>query len=97
MTILVNPGCWLRQLHPVQARLGAPEVFVPVFVQTHVRVQRTKEGVTVELWDRPRPAPSTLSWIERAAIAGRIPKPVRPATTPRLLDRQLVTTRMTST
>ena len=59
MTVIVNTGCWLRQLHPVPARFGAPHVFVPMFVQTHVRVRRSKEGVAVELWDRPKPAPRT--------------------------------------
>jgi UDP-2,3-diacylglucosamine pyrophosphatase LpxH len=30
-TVIVNTGCWLRQLQPVDARLGAPPVFVPTF------------------------------------------------------------------
>lgn len=89
-TVIVNTGCWLRQLHPVPARFGAPHVFVPMFVQTHVRVQRSEEGVVVELWDRPKSAPRTLPWIERAAIAGRIPKHAHSPNTMRLLDRQLV-------
>lgn len=46
-TAIVNTGCWLHQLQPVQARLGAPHVFVPVFVQTHARVRRSDEGITV--------------------------------------------------
>jgi hypothetical protein len=90
VTALVNTGCWLRQLQPIRARFGAPDVFVPAFVQTHVRVQRSPEGVMVELWDRPKSAPQPISWTERAAIAGRMPKPAKPPATSRLLDRQLV-------
>ncbi|HMG31871.1 MAG TPA: hypothetical protein VK585_17315 [Jiangellaceae bacterium] len=93
-TAVVNTGCWLRQLQPVPTRFGAPNVFVPMFVQTHVRVQRSHEGVVVELWDRPRPARRMLLWIERAAIAGRMPKDVPSPTTSRLLDRQLIPGRM---
>ena len=93
MTAVVNTGCWLRQLHPVTARLGAPEVFVPEFVQTHVRVQRSPDGAVVELWSHPRPARGTLPWIERAAITGRMPKQEDGPAAPRLLDRQLVRSR----
>jgi hypothetical protein len=93
MTVIVNTGCWLRQLHPAKARFGAPHVFVPMFVQTHVRVQRREKGVVVELWDRPKSAPRTLPWIERIAIAGRMPKHAHSPTTPRLLDRQLIDSR----
>jgi hypothetical protein len=93
MTALVNTGCWLRQLQPVPAHLGAPDVFVPTFVQTHVRVQRNQNGVLVELWNRPKPAPCKLPWIERAAIAGRILRAADVPTTPQMLDRQLVTSR----
>jgi hypothetical protein len=89
-TAVVNTGCWLRQLHPVPARFGAPNVFVPMFVQTHVRVQRSHEGAVVELWHRPRSARRMLLWIERAAIAGRMPKDAPSPTTSRLLDRQLI-------
>ena len=72
-TVIVNTGCWLRQLQPVEARLGAPPVFVPTFVHTHARVRSSSDGVTVELWNHPRPAERQLPWIERAAIAGRTP------------------------
>jgi UDP-2,3-diacylglucosamine pyrophosphatase LpxH len=69
--VLVNSGCWLRQLQPVQARWGAPHVFVGRFVQTHVRVYRSTDGVQVELWEHPRPAPWRPPLAERVAIAGR--------------------------
>jgi UDP-2,3-diacylglucosamine pyrophosphatase LpxH len=63
-TAIVNTGCWLRQLQPVKARFGAPHVFVPVFIQTHARVRRSDEGVAVEVWRCPKPAPMSLPWIE---------------------------------
>ena len=89
-TALVNTGCWLRQLHPVAARFGAPRVFVPVFVQTHGRVRRTDDGIVVELWSYPKRAPAALPWIERAAVAGRLPRPTRAGAAPQVIDRQLV-------
>jgi UDP-2,3-diacylglucosamine pyrophosphatase LpxH len=89
-TAIVNTGCWLRQLQPVDGRLGAPPVFVPTFVHTHVRVQSSRDGVTVELWNHPRPAERRLSWIERAAIAGRTPGQPPPAAEPQLMARKVV-------
>jgi UDP-2,3-diacylglucosamine pyrophosphatase LpxH len=69
--VLVNSGCWLRQLQPVAAHLGAPHVFVGRFVQTHVRVYRNVEGLQVELWEHPRRAAERPPLAERIAIAGR--------------------------
>ncbi|HZA82694.1 MAG TPA: metallophosphoesterase [Actinomycetes bacterium] len=92
-TVIANTGCWLRQPQPVPAWLGAPPVFVPAFVHSHVRVRSGPEGLTVELWDQPRPAEPRLPWIERAAVAGRMP-PQPPATSgPRLVARQVVSSR----
>lgn len=93
VTALVNTGCWLRQLHPVAARFGAPRVFVPVFVQTHGRVRRTDDGIAVELWSYPKRAPASLPWIERAAAAGRLPHAGTIPAAPQMLDRQLVSGR----
>jgi UDP-2,3-diacylglucosamine pyrophosphatase LpxH len=89
-TVIVNTGCWLRQLQPVPAWLGAPPVFVPAFVHTHVRVRGGQGGVAVELWEHPRPATRRLPWIERVAIAGRVP-PQPPAADPRLVARHVAT------
>jgi hypothetical protein len=91
-TVIVNTGCWLRQLQPVPAWLGGPPVFVPAYVHSHVRVRWTPGGVSVELWDHPRPAERQLPWIERAAIAGRMPR--QPAAAEqRLLARQVAVRR----
>jgi UDP-2,3-diacylglucosamine pyrophosphatase LpxH len=92
-TVIANTGCWLRQLRPVTARLGAPTVFVPAFVHTHVRVQPGPDGVTVELWDHPKPAERRLPWIERAAIAGRMPRQPAVGSGPRLIARQVAARR----
>ena len=88
-TVLANTGCWLRQLQPVPAWLGGPPVFVPAYVHTHVRVRSSPGGVIVELWEHPRPAERSLPWIERAAIAGRMPPQSAAAVGPRLLGRQV--------
>jgi UDP-2,3-diacylglucosamine pyrophosphatase LpxH len=88
-TVIVNTGCWLRQLQPVKARLGAPPVFVPAFVHTHVRVRPGRGGVAVELWEHPKPAERRLPWIERAAIAGRMPRQPPIAAEPRLVARHV--------
>jgi Calcineurin-like phosphoesterase len=88
--VLVNSGCWLRQLQPVPARLGAPQVFVGRFVQTHVRVYRSADGVQVELWERPRPAPERPPLAERVAIAGRASAEPEANRSPRVSARAAV-------
>lgn len=70
---LVNSGCWVRQLQPVPAHLGAPPVFVSRFVQTHVRVYWDTGAIQVELWEHTRPSSQRMRVAERLAIAGRVP------------------------
>jgi UDP-2,3-diacylglucosamine pyrophosphatase LpxH len=89
-TVIVNTGCWLRQLQAVDARLGAPPVFVPVFVHSHVRIRSGQDGLTVELWDQPKPAAPRLPWIERAAVAGRTPRQPPATAGPRLVARNVL-------
>jgi hypothetical protein len=62
----VNSGCWLRQAHPVAARLKAPSVFVSRYVLTHARVHLGVAGIEVELWEHPRP-------YRQGLLAGRLP------------------------
>jgi UDP-2,3-diacylglucosamine pyrophosphatase LpxH len=71
--IIVNSGCWLRQLQPIGAHFRGPPVFVPKFVQTHVKVFLGDSGVRVELWEHPKPARVYLRSAERFAILGRLP------------------------
>jgi UDP-2,3-diacylglucosamine pyrophosphatase LpxH len=73
-TAIANTGCWLRQLQPVQARLGAPTVYVPAFVHTHVRVRLDEGGFNVELWDHPRRLRPHLRWIDPLRIIPKSPK-----------------------
>jgi UDP-2,3-diacylglucosamine pyrophosphatase LpxH len=63
--IIVNSGCWLRQLQPIQAHFRGPPVFVSRFVQTYVRVFLSDSGVCVELWEHPKPARVRLRAAER--------------------------------
>jgi UDP-2,3-diacylglucosamine pyrophosphatase LpxH len=63
--VMVNSGCWLRQLQPVAAYLKGPPVFVSRFVLTHVRVFAQGAQLRVELWEQPKPARQRLSRIER--------------------------------
>jgi UDP-2,3-diacylglucosamine pyrophosphatase LpxH len=90
---IVNSGCWLRQLQPVPAHLGAPPVFVARFVQTHVRVYLDDEAVQVELWEHPRPAPRRLRVVERLAVAGRLLVQPDSDAKPRVRERTSVLTR----
>jgi predicted phosphodiesterase len=76
--VIVNTGCWLRQLQPVEAHFGAPPVFVPAYVQTHVLVRCEDGGLTVELWDQPRPIERRLRWIDPLRIVPKRPKPADP-------------------
>jgi hypothetical protein len=70
---IVNSGCWLRQLQPLPARLGVPQVFVSRFVQTHVRASLVNGTIEGELWEHPRPSRQRMPVAERLAIAGRLP------------------------
>jgi UDP-2,3-diacylglucosamine pyrophosphatase LpxH len=70
---LVNSGCWLRQVQPVAAHLRMPAVYTSRFVQSHVRVYRSADGLEVELWEHPRASGQRPSFAERLAIAGRTP------------------------
>ena len=71
--IIVNSGCWLRQLQPIHAHFRGPPVFAPKFVLTHVRVLLGNSGVCVELWEHPKPARVRLRLAERIVILGRLP------------------------
>lgn len=86
--ILVNSGCWLKQLRPVRAHLGGPPVFVPGFLQTHARVYLGDDGVQVELWEHPKPAFQRLRPTERLAILGRTPPEPAAGTKPRASARE---------
>jgi hypothetical protein len=72
-TVIANTGCWLRQLQPVDARLGAPTVFVPAFVHTQIRVRPTQGSLTVELWDHPKPVDRRFRWIDPLRIVPKDP------------------------
>jgi len=63
--VMVNSGCWLRQLQPVPPRLEGPPIFVSRFVLTHVRVYARGSSLRVELWEHPKPAEQSLTRIER--------------------------------
>jgi UDP-2,3-diacylglucosamine pyrophosphatase LpxH len=80
----LNSGCWLRQAHPVEARFGAPSVFVSQWVLTHARVHRSAEGIQAELWEHPRPCSQHLTAAERLATAGRLPAPPDDDAVPRI-------------
>jgi len=73
-TVIANTGCWLRQLQPVSAWLGAPTVFVPAFVHTHVRVRPSQGSLTVELWNHPRSVDRRVRWIDPFRIVPKRPK-----------------------
>ncbi|CAA9469977.1 MAG: hypothetical protein AVDCRST_MAG58-4118 [uncultured Rubrobacteraceae bacterium] len=83
--VLVNSGCFLRQLQPITPRLKGPPIFVSKFVLTHVRVFAQEGKLRVELWEHPKPAGQTLTRIERLVSIGRRP-PQQPADSkPRLV------------
>ena len=88
--VVVNSGCWLRQSHPVQARLRAPSVFVSRLVFTHARVRCGAAGIEVELWEHPRPCRKTILAVERLAVAGRLPAAPDANTSPRICARSAV-------
>jgi UDP-2,3-diacylglucosamine pyrophosphatase LpxH len=71
--VMVNAGCWLRQLQPVSPHLKGPPVFVSKFVLTHVRVYMRGSSLHVELWEHPKPAEQQLTRIERLLSWNRRP------------------------
>jgi UDP-2,3-diacylglucosamine pyrophosphatase LpxH len=83
--VLVNSGCFLRQLQPVSPYLKGPPVFVSKFVLTHVRVFAQGEDLRVELWERPKPARQRLTRIERLLSWGRRPPQPPPDSKPRMV------------
>jgi UDP-2,3-diacylglucosamine pyrophosphatase LpxH len=84
-SVMVNSGCFLRQLQPVPPHLKGPPVFVSKFVLTHVRVYAQAEQLRVELWERPKPARQSLTRIERLLSTGRQPTQPSPNAKARLL------------
>jgi UDP-2,3-diacylglucosamine pyrophosphatase LpxH len=82
--VMVNSGCWLRQLQPVSPYLKGPPVFVSRFVLTHVRVFVRDEALHVELWEHPKPAGQRLTWIERLLSLSRRSKQPAKGAGPRL-------------
>jgi Calcineurin-like phosphoesterase len=88
--VAVNSGCWLRQAHPVEARLGAPPVFASRYVLTHARVRCGAGGIEAELWEHPRPYRQKLLAVERLAVAGRLPTEPDDDTPPRVRDRATI-------
>jgi UDP-2,3-diacylglucosamine pyrophosphatase LpxH len=71
--VMVNSGCFLRQLQPVSPHLKGPPVFVSKFVLTHVRVFAQDGHLRAELWEQPKPAGQRLTRIERLLSWGRMP------------------------
>ena len=71
--VMVNSGCWLRQLQPISPHLKRPPVFVSKFVLTHVRIYVQGSSLRVELWERPKPAEQRLTRIERLLSLYRRP------------------------
>jgi UDP-2,3-diacylglucosamine pyrophosphatase LpxH len=82
--VMVNSGCFLRQLQPVSPRLKGPPVFVSKFVLTHVRVFAHEGGLREELWEQPKPARQRLSRIERLLSWGRRPPQPSAGSKPRV-------------
>ncbi len=84
--VVVNSGCWLRQLRPVGSWLRWPPVFVPRFVLTHVRVFLRGSVLRVELWERPKPAAESLMKVEQLASLGKRPKQPPADAKPRVIS-----------
>ncbi len=83
--VLVNSGCFLRQLQPIAPRLKGPPIFVSKYVLTHVRVFAREGRLRVELWEQPKPAGQTLTRIERLVSIGRRPTQPPAGAKPRLV------------
>ena len=71
--VMVNSGCFLRQLQPIAPRVKGPPIFVSQFVLTFVRVFARGAHVRAELWEQPKPAQQRLTRLEKILSRGRQP------------------------
>jgi hypothetical protein len=88
--VMVNSGCWLRQLQPVSPHIKGPPVFVSKFVLTHVRVYVQGGALYVELWEQPKPAGQHLTRTERLLSWGRRPSQPPTDSKPYVQDRSVL-------
>ncbi len=84
-SVMVNSGCWLRQLQPVSPYFKGPPVFVSKLVLTYVRVFVQGSSLRVELWEHPKPAEQRLTRIERLLSLYRRPPQPPAGSKPRVL------------
>ena len=82
--MVVNSGCWLRQLQPVTPHLKGPPVFVSRFVLTYVRVFVRGARLEVELCEWPKPAAQSLTRLERLLSWNLRPPQPPPGSKPRV-------------
>jgi hypothetical protein len=82
--VIVNSGCWLRQIQPVKPVVKGPPVFVSKFVLTHARVFVRDGNLRAELWEHPKPAEQHLSRFEKLLSAGRRPDQPDPDSGPKI-------------
>jgi hypothetical protein len=83
--VMVNSGCFLRQLQPVLPHLKGPPVFVSKFVLNHVRVFAEDGQIRAELWEQPKTARQRLTRIERLLSWRRRPPQPSPGAKPRVM------------
>jgi UDP-2,3-diacylglucosamine pyrophosphatase LpxH len=82
--VIVNSGCWLRQLQSLRTYFGTPKVYLSRFVQTHVRIAVRDGAMQVELWEHPRPSRPRLRVVERLAVLNWLPVQPEEAAPPRI-------------
>ncbi|MDQ4107015.1 MAG: metallophosphoesterase [Actinomycetota bacterium] len=82
--VMVNSGCFLRQLQPVAPYLKGPPVFVSRFVLTYALVFAEDGALRAELWEWPKPAAQRLTRLERLLSWGRRPPQPPPEAKPRV-------------
>ena len=90
--VMVNSGCWLRQLQPIGSHLRWPPVFASKFVLTHVRIFLHGPKLRVELWEHPKPATSSLTRTESLAAWGRMPDQPAPDAKPGVIAASEIAT-----
>lgn len=92
--VMVNSGCWLRQLQPVASHLRWPPVFASKFVLTYVRVYFRGSKLHVELWEYPKPAPNPLTRTENLVAWGNMPEQPTPDAKPGVIAASEIATRV---
>lgn len=72
--VAANTGTWVKRVRRIKAHFRLPPVFVGYYNLTYVKAVPGADGVDIQLRRRKKPFTLRLTWLERLAIWGRVPR-----------------------